>query len=106
MKKIIAAAIAISGIVMLTGCAQPAPAKKHVVTEKECERLQKKMIQTDNFINEVSAMDEAHAEEALAAIPRTEITTSTNKPRALKDAKRRKAELQAEFADSGCKTEK
>ena len=106
MKKAIIAATAASGIMILTGCAQPAPAKVHVVTEKECDVLQKKLIQTDTFINELTAMDAAHVEEALAAVPRTEITTSTYKPRALKDAKKRKAELQAEFAKSGCESEK
>ena len=105
MKKIMMFSVTLGGLFFFSGCAQPAPAKQ-TLTAQECETLQKKMIQTDTFIKEVSAMDAAHVDEALAAIPRTEITTSTNKPRVLKDANKRKAELQAAFANAGCKSDK
>jgi hypothetical protein len=93
------------GIVMMQGCAQPAPASS-ALTEKECATLSKKIVQTENFINEIAPMDQSHVEEYVSAVPRTEITTSTNKPRVLKDARLRKAALAAEFENTGCKKEK
>jgi len=96
--------LAVCGI-MLGGCAQPAPGTSKA-SEKECATLSKKMMQTENFYNEISGMDQAHVEEYVAALPRTEISTSTNKARILKDAKLHKAALESEFKTSGCTSDK
>jgi len=90
------------GIVLMQGCAQPAPATS-ALTEKECATLSKKIVQTENFINEIVPMDQSHVEEYVSAVPRTEITTSTNKVRVLKDARMRKADLETAFKNAGCK---
>jgi len=82
------------------GCAQTAPSP---LDSEECATLQKKITQTDQFIKKISAMDPAHVDEIMMAIPKTEITTETTKPKMLRDAKRRKARLEQEFNTSGCK---
>ncbi|MCF6205982.1 MAG: hypothetical protein L3J47_03690 [Sulfurovum sp.] len=102
MKKMMAVAAGIAGIFMISGCGQSIP---NPLDEKECATLEKKMIQTDTFIENVSAMDPAHVEEMLAAVPQAEITKAMTKQNALKDAKRRKARLEAQFQSAGCKKE-
>ena len=102
MKKVIAAVTGIAGMMMLSGCGQSMP---NPLNDKECATLEKKMIQTDTFIENVSAMDPSHVDEVMVAIPKTEITTETTKPKMLRDAKRRKAKLEAEFQSAGCKKE-
>ncbi len=107
MKKSVVSVsmVAAVGMLVMQGCAQPAPVNS-VLNEKECSALNKKIVQTENFINEITSMDQSHVEEYVSAVPRTEITTSTNKVRVLKDARMRKAALEAEFKNSGCKKEK
>ena len=90
---------------ILSGCAQPAPAAAKA-SEKECATLNKKITQTENFYKEIAGMDQAHVEEYVAAVPRTEISTSTNKSRILKDAKLHKAALENAFQTSGCTSDK
>jgi len=89
-------------MMILGGCGQSIP---NPLDEEECTTLEKKMIQTDTFIENVSAMDPSHVDEVMAAIPKTEITTATTKPKMLRDAKRRKVKLEAEFQSAGCKKE-
>ncbi len=90
---------------LFSGCAQPAPATTQA-NEKECATLSKKIMQTENFYKEIAGMDQSHVDEYVAALPRTEISTSTNKSRILKDAKQHKATLENEFQASGCKSGK
>lgn len=96
--------IAVCGM-LLGGCAQPAP-EAAKASDKECAALNKKITQTEKFYNEIAAMDQAHVEEYVAALPRTEISTSTNKNRILKDAKLHKAALENAFQTSGCTSDK
>ena len=102
MNKMTMIVMGVAGMVVLSGCGQSIP---NPLDEKECSTIEKKMIQTDQFIEYVSAMDASHADEVMAAIPQTEITTETTKPKMLRDAKRRKAKLEAEFQSAGCKKE-
>ena len=92
--------VAVCGM-LLSGCAQPAPATSQA-NDKECATLNKKITQTEKFYNEIAAMDQSHVEEYVAALPRTEISTSTNKSRILKDTKLHKAALENTFQTSGC----
>jgi len=101
-KAVIAGAAGLVGIFALNGCGQSVP---NPLNDKECATLEKKIIQTDQFIENVSAMDPAHTDEVMVAISKTEITTETTKPRMLRDAKKRKAKLEAEFQNAGCKKE-
>ncbi len=102
MQKISLFTLTAATAVIMGGCAQTAPSP---LDSEECATLQKKIVQTDQFIKKVSAMDPAHADEMMMAIPKTEITTETTKPKMLRDAKRRKARLEQEFNMSGCKKE-
>ena len=101
MEKFLSIA-GIMGIFLLAGCGQSMP---NPLNDKECATLERKIIQTDQFIENVSAMDPAHVDEVMAAIPKTEITTETTKPKMLRDAKRRKAKLEMQLKTSGCETE-
>ncbi len=100
MKKITLLTATTLTTIIMGGCAQTAPAP---LDAEECATLEKKMMQTDQFIKKVSAMDPAHTDEVMMAIPKTEITTETSKSKMLRDAKRRKARLEQEFNTSGCK---
>jgi hypothetical protein len=102
MNKMTMIVMGVAGMVVLSGCGQSMP---NPLNDKECATLEKKMIQTDTFIENVSAMDPSHVDEVMVAIPKTEITTETTKPKMLRDAKRRKAKLEAEFQSAGCKKE-
>ena len=100
MKKRTLLTATAAATIIMGGCAQTAPSP---LDSEECATLEKKMMQTDQFIKNVSAMDPAHTDEVMMAIPKTEITTETSKPKMLRDAKRRKARLEQEFNTSGCK---
>jgi len=102
MKKMMLLATGMVGIFVLSGCGQSVPSP---LDDRECATLEKKIIQTDTFIKNVSEMDPAHVDEVMVAIPKTQITTETTKPKMLRDAKRRKAKLEAEFQSAGCKKE-
>ncbi len=102
MYKIPLFALTTATAIIMGGCAQTAPSP---LDSEECATLQKKMVQTDQFIKNVSAMDPAHVDEMMMSVPKTEITTETSKPKMLRDAKRRKARLEQKFNTSGCKKE-
>ncbi len=102
MKRVInVLGAGLTGLLMLNGCGQPAPASLGL-TEEECGTLEKKIIQTDMFIDKIGAMDPAFVEEYLAAVPHTNITTSTEKPRVLKDARVYRAALESKASAAGC----
>jgi len=101
MKKCLSMA-GIVGILFLAGCGQSMP---NPLNDKECATLEKKIVQTDQFIENVSAMDPAHVDEIMVAIPKTEITTETTKLKMLRDAKRRKVKLETLQKSSGCESD-
>jgi hypothetical protein len=104
MKRVIIVLIAgVVGLFVLNGCGQSTP---NPLTEEECETLEKKMIQTDMFINKINAMNASQVEEYLAAIPNTAITVNSEKGRVLKDANKRVAKLEAKAVSAGCKIER
>ena len=102
MKSVISImGMGLVGLFMLNGCGQPAPASWGL-TEEECGTLEKKIIQTDMFIDKIGSMDPAFVEEYIAAVPHTNITTSTEKPRVLKDARAYRAALASKARAAGC----
>jgi len=104
MKKMIMALMTGTvGLFILNGCGQSIP---NPLTEEECETLERKMIQTDMFIDKINAMNASQVEEYLAAIPNTAITVNSEKGRVLKDANKRLSKLEAEAASAGCKIER
>jgi hypothetical protein len=77
---------------LFAGCTQTVPDKKH------CADLKRKLEKTERFIATVKATDTAHMEELAAAAPSYEISTSGTKKGLLRDAKKRKAKLEALYS--------
>jgi hypothetical protein len=90
--------------IFMTACGQvPTFGIDELATADECATINKKLIQVDEFLVKVEKTSAFHLDEAAAAIPKTQITTSTNKKTMLKDGNRRKAELLEEQQRKGCK---
>ncbi len=85
----------------MTACGQSIP-YINTDTVDECATVDKKLLKVDNFIKVVNGTSAFHLEEAASAIPVPGITASNNKPRMLKDADKRKAQLVAERQSLGC----
>ena len=73
---------------------------------EECINLDKKLIKVDNFITVVNDTSAFHLEEAARAIETPGITVSNNKKQMLRDANKKKAELESEHQKLGCETPK
>ena len=73
---------------------------------EECMIINKKMIKIDNFITVVNDTSAFHLEEAARAIEAPGITVSTNKKQMLRDANKKKTELESEHQKLGCETPK
>jgi hypothetical protein len=73
---------------------------------EECMIINKKMIKIDNFITVVNDTSAFHLEEAARAIEAPGITVSTNKKQMLRDANKKKVELESEHQKLGCETPK
>ncbi|QOR62388.1 hypothetical protein ACM66Z_02625 [Sulfurovum sp. ST-21] len=100
-KMMIMATVGVAGMFTLSGCGQSVP-ERFLATEDECTTLEKKLIQTNQFIEKVSSMNPAHVDEMMLAVPKTEITTATSKSKILKDAYKRKARLETDIQSAGC----
>lgn len=73
---------------------------------EECITIDRKLIKVDKFIEVVNNTSAFHLEEAAAALETPRITVSNNKKQMLRDANRKKAELESEHQKLGCKTSK
>ncbi len=73
---------------------------------EECISIDKKLIKVDKFIEVVNNTSAFHLEEAAKAIETPGITVSTNKKQMLRDANKKKAELESEHQKLGCETPK
>jgi UDP-N-acetylmuramoylalanine-D-glutamate ligase len=88
---------------LLTACGQAVP---YVNTDNsdECATVNKKLIKVNNFTQAVTETRAFHLEESAAAIVTPGITVSNNKRQMLRDAAKRKRELEAEHKALGCET--
>jgi len=73
---------------------------------EECIIIDKKLIKVDKFIEVVNNTSAFHLEEAARAIETPGITVSNNKKQMLRDANKKKAELESEHQKLGCETPK
>ncbi len=73
---------------------------------EECMIIDKKLIKIDNFITIVNDTSAFHLEEAARAIETPGITVSNNKKQMLRDANKKKTELESEHQKLGCETPK
>jgi len=104
MKKILLYTLAsFSVATFMTACGQNIP-YVNTDTEEECQIINKKLLKVDTFTKVVNETSAFHLAEAAAAVTTPGITASNNKKKMLRDANKRKAELQAEQQKLGCKT--
>jgi hypothetical protein len=103
MKKMSMVVLAgVTSLFVLNGCGESIP---NPLTEEECETLERKIIQTDMFIEKIKSMNDSQVEEYLVAVSNTAITLNSEKGRVLKDANKRMVKLEAEAASAGCEIE-
>lgn len=85
----------------MTACGQSI-SYVNINTEAECQTINKKLLKVDKFTKMVNETRSFHLEEAAAALTTPGITRSNNKRQMLRDAEKRKAELEAEHKKFGC----
>ena len=92
----------------MTGCSSQMASVGLSADDKaeECITIDKKLIKVDNFIVVVNKTSAFHLEEAAKAIETPGITVSNNKQKMLRDANKKKAELESEHQKLGCATSK
>ncbi len=91
------------------GCEVPANRGMGQTTEKmaildSCTAIDEKIIRLDSFTEMVKNTSAFHLEEKVRALPAPGFTVSNNKKQMLRDAKKKRAEYQAERQKYGCKT--
>ena len=91
------------------GCEVPANRDMGQTTEKmaildSCTAIDEKIIRLDSFTEMVKNTSAFHLEEKARALPAPGFTVSNNKKQMLRDAKKKRAEYQAERQKYGCKT--
>ena len=109
MKQILLLALSsLSIAVFTTACTNQMASVGLSAADKteECMIINKKMIKIDNFITVVNNTSAFHLEEAAKAIETPGITVSNNKEKMLRDANKKKAELESEHQRLGCETPK
>lgn len=87
------------------GCETPMPSGTAQMADglAPCAAMDQKLIQLDEFANMVNNTSAFHLEEKAAALPVPGITVSNNKKHMLRDAKKKRAALLAEYKKYGCK---
>jgi len=93
-----------TAIALLTGCTgqMASVGSSSADNEKECIALDKKLIKVDQFLEVVNTQSAFHLDEAAIAVIKPTITQSNNKPRMIKDGKKKRADLLAERQKLGC----
>jgi hypothetical protein len=102
-KNILLLCATLIAATLFTGCGQTMPSLS-IDTEDECQTINKKLLKVDKFTKTVNATSAFHLEEAAAAVTTPGITASNNKRQMLRDAKKKKAALEAEHQKLGCET--
>ena len=98
--------IALSAVAMLTGCGSTSGQIVNVNSykgQKSCNYLDKDLLKVDEYIEKVSNTDAFHLEEEGLALMDPDISTSTNKPKMLKDANNLRDSLMVKKKNMGCK---
>jgi len=105
MKKILLfSALALPSLLALTGCS----GKTEVITanpykmQKNCQNLEKSLVKLEEYILRVENTSAFHLEEAAQAYEIPDVTTSTNKKVMLRDARKYRDELIAEYEEKQC----
>lgn len=102
MKKTLL--LALSSLTMtlfITGCGQSVP-YMNTNTEEECLTINKNLLKVDNFTQTVENTSAFHLQEAAVAMQVPKISVSNNKRQMLRDAAKRKAQLEEEHQKFGC----
>ena len=102
-KMMMTGLAAVTFFLILTGCGQTVPGMQSKSSFNECADINKKLLQTDEFILKIERTSAFHLEEAALALQNPRVSTSNNKKDMLKDANRRKAKLLADSQTYGCK---
>jgi len=89
-------------LAVLTGCGQSIPVVGTQTKFNECADINKKLLQTDEYIVNVEGTSAFHLDEAAVALQNPRMSTSNNKKDMLKDANSRKTKLLADSKEYGC----
>ena len=103
MNKVMSGVATIMFLAVLTGCGQTVPGVQSKSSFDECADINKKLLQTDEYIMKVERTSAFHLDEAAVALENPRMSTSNNKKDMLKDANRRKSKLLADSQTYGCK---
>jgi len=106
-KTLLVTLTSVSAMIVMSGCMKIVIVDDEeqinkTASQSECATLEKKLAEVDAFESTLNSTRAFHLEELGYTITKTEITRSTNKVKMLKDAKKRRAELQAEQQENGC----
>jgi hypothetical protein len=85
----------------ITGCGQSVPSV-NTNTEEECLAINKNLLKVEKFTSTVENTSAFHLEEAAVAMQVPKISVSNNKRQMLRDAAKRKAQLEVEHQKYGC----
>jgi len=85
----------------MTACGQSVP-YVNTNTEEECLTINKNLLKVETFTQTVENTSAFHLEEAAVAMQTPKISVSNNKRQMLRDAAKRKAQLEAEHQKLGC----
>ena len=86
---------------LMTACGQSVPSV-NTNTEEECLIINRNLLKIDKFTETVEKTSAFHLEEVAIALQVPKISLSNNKRHMLRDAAKRKAELEAEHQKLGC----
>ena len=87
---------------MMAGCGQTIPGIQAKSSFNECANINKKLLQTDEYLLKVDQTSAFYLEEAAIALENPRMSTSSNKKDMLKDANNRKDKLLADSKKYGC----
>ncbi len=87
----------------ITGCGQSLPYVNSNI-EEECATISKNLVKVEQFTKTVKNTSAFHLEEAAVAMQVPKISVSNNKRQMLRDAAKKKAQLEKEHQKFGCDT--
>ncbi len=108
MKHTLLAISSLSMVAFMTACTgqMTSVAVSTADNTEECISIDKKLIKVDTFIKVVNTTSAFHLEEAAVALETPGISVSNNKKQMLRDANKKRAELESEHRQYGCKSSK
>ena len=87
----------------ITGCGQSVP-YFNTNTEEECATINKNLLKVEAFTQTVENTSAFHLQEVAVAMQEPKISVSNNKRQMLRDASKKKAQLEKEHQKLGCDT--